>query len=62
MEIEFETERVTTNTVRMQEVVEEGNAQKMGTIYLSNHLIKKMGLGDPKSIKKATLEVKSVSA
>ena len=57
MEIKFETERVTKNTVRFQEV----DTEVMGTVYVSKAGLKNLGVEDPDKAKTLTLELKDAS-
>lgn len=43
LEIEFVRERVTKNTVRFAEVVEDGYRERVGSLYVSKHALELFG-------------------
>lgn len=61
MDITFNTDRVTKNTVRFAEATPDGEAAKMGTVYVSKHVLKALGVANPDNTKSVTLELKAAT-
>lgn len=61
MELTFNTDRVTQNTVRFAEETEEGMVPKMGTIYVQKSVLKSFGVTNPNEAKSVTLKITGAS-
>jgi hypothetical protein len=61
MEIEFKVDRVTKNTVKYEEVVEDGKEPVMGGAYVRKSVLKDLGVTNPEKATRLVLEIKEAS-
>lgn len=50
MQIKFEQERETKNTIRFQELAPDVESQKIGTLYVKKSVLKELGYSEDKTL------------